>query len=174
MIKIVNAKRELKYDYYITEDGKVYSDISKKFLRIYLDKDGYEKVCLMSTDNKRHAYSVHRLVLENFFPVSNMKELQVNYKDGNKENNRLSNLEWCTASENNKHKYALKLATQKGEKNNGSKLKESEVLAIIQLLLEKKHTQKEIGNLFGVSADCVGSIKRKQNWKYLTEDITFD
>lgn len=174
MIKIVNAKRELKYDYYITEDGKVYSDISKKFLRIYLDKDGYEKVQLMSTDNRRHAYSVHRLVLENFVPIPNMKELQVNHKDGNKENNHLSNLEWCTASENNKHKYALKLATQKGEKNNASKLREADVLIIIQLLLEKEKNQKEIGNLFGVSAECVGSIKRKQNWKYLTEDITFD
>lgn len=70
----------------------------------------------MSDDGKRHRYSVHRLILENFKPVENMDKMQVNHIDGNKWNNKLSNLEWVTCSENNKHAHKIGLKSQKGEK----------------------------------------------------------
>jgi hypothetical protein len=44
-------------------------------------------------------------VAENFIPVQNMENLTVNHKDGDKENNRLENLEWNTSSENNQHAW---------------------------------------------------------------------
>ena len=106
MIKIVNCKYELKYDYYVTEDGHVWSAYSNKFIRELPDKNGYLKVRLSSTDlpkGKQHAYSVHRLVLENFCPCENMNELQVNHIDGDKTNNAVSNLEWVTCIENIQH-----------------------------------------------------------------------
>ncbi len=93
MLKITESKYPLKFDYYLTEDGKVYSAKTNKFLSTHLDKDGYEKVRLVSIDNKRHTYSVHRLMLENFKPVYNMNILQVNHIDGNKLNNSIANLE---------------------------------------------------------------------------------
>lgn len=43
---------------------------------------------------------MHRLVLLAFRPVKNSRELEVNHIDGNKINNCLENLEWCTSSEN--------------------------------------------------------------------------
>ena len=46
---------------------------------------------------------VHRLVMMAFNPVEGMAELTVNHKDGNKGNNNLENLEWCTIAENNLH-----------------------------------------------------------------------
>lgn len=107
---ITNCKYELKFNYYVQDDGKIFSERTNKILSVQLDKDGYEKVQMMSTDGKRHRYSVHRLVLENFNPIENMNKFQVNHIDGNKRNNNLSNLEWVTCSENliHAHKIGLK------------------------------------------------------------------
>ena len=173
-VKIINCKYELKYDYYANDNGSIYSGISHKTLSYQLDKNGYAKVQLSSTDGKRHRYSVHRLILENFHPVKNMQNLQVNHIDGNKLNNRLDNLEWCNCSENQIHAYKIGLKNQKGDKNNASKLTEKQVLEIIDLLLLKQFTYKEIASKYGISEETVGAIKRKKNWKYLTENIDFN
>ncbi len=170
---IVNSKYKLKYDYYALENGNIYSEKTNKILSKHLDKDGYEKVRLISEDG-RHTYSVHRLILENFYPIDNMENLQVNHIDGNKQNNNLSNLEWVTSKENTIHAHKIGLKNQKGEKNNASKLTEQDVKEIIELLLSKKYTQKEIGEKYGVCADAIGAIKNKHNWVYLTKDINFN
>ena len=149
-VKIVNCKYDLKYDYYANDNGSIYSAISNKTLSYQLDKDGYAKVQLSSTDGKRHRYSVHRLILENFQPVENMDKLQINHIDDNKLNNKLENLEWCDSSYNNTHAYKIGLKSQAGDKNNASKLTEKEVLEIIDLLLSKQFTYKEIALKYGV------------------------
>lgn len=173
-VKIIHTKYPLKYDYFISDKGAVYSSKTNKVLNWSLDKDGYAKVRLVSIDNRRHRYSVHRLVLAHFAPVANMDELQVNHKDGNKLNNALSNLEWVTASENNRHKYQIGLASQSGENNNATHLTEKDVLEIISLLLAHRGTYKEIADKFHIHEETVGAIKRKKNWKYLTEHIDFN
>ena len=171
---ITNCKYELKFNYYVQDDGKIFSERTNKILSVQLDKDGYEKVQMMSTDGKRHRYSVHRLVLENFNPIENMNKFQVNHIDGNKRNNNLSNLEWVTCSENLIHAHKIGLKNQSGEHNNASKLTEEQVKEIINMLLEHKYTYGQIDEKFGVSDETIGSIKRKENWKYLTENIDFD
>lgn len=110
-ILITKSKHELAYDYYITDDGRVWSEKTKKYLATNLDKYGYVKVRLVSPNSKRHTYSIHRLMLENFNPVENMEELQVNHIDGNKLNNHLNNLEWTTPHENVQHAFDIGLKT---------------------------------------------------------------
>lgn len=100
---ITICKYSLKYNYYVIDNGSIFSEKTNKILSTHLDRYGYEKVRLISIDGKRHTYSVHRLVLENFNPIDNMENLQVNHKDGNKLNNNLDNLEWVTPKENIKH-----------------------------------------------------------------------
>ena len=61
---------------------------------------------MLSKNNKRIYTHLHRVVAKAFIPNPENKP-QVNHKDGNKQNNTVENLEWATASENLKHKYAV-------------------------------------------------------------------
>lgn len=175
MMEITRSKYSLKYRYFLDEQGNIYSQKSGKKISTHLDKDGYEKVRFVCSDNKRHTFSVHRLMLENFCPRNDMEELQVNHIDGDKLNNCLSNLEWCTCKENIDHAIRHHLcANQKGEYNNSAKLSEAQVLQIIKMLQSKKFSGAEIDRYFGLCKDYSNSIRRKERWNYLTQDIDFD
>lgn len=66
-------------------------------------------------DNKRTVKMIHRLVAEAFIPNPEGKP-QINHKDGNRDNNCVTNLEWCTCSENSLHAYRTGLAKPKRTK----------------------------------------------------------
>lgn len=75
---------------------------------------GYLVVTLYKDGNRKN-FKIHRLVAETF--ISNPKNLpQVNHIDGNKQNNRIDNLEWCTASENTIHAHKSGLANSDNQK----------------------------------------------------------
>jgi len=65
---------------------------------------GYLRVCLCH-QGRQHYASVHRMVAAAFIPNPHAYPC-VNHKDGNKRNNAVRNLEWCTRSQNDKHAYA--------------------------------------------------------------------
>lgn len=67
--------------------------------------DGYQQV-KFSINGVKSQPLLHRLVAETFIP-NPMNLPQVNHKDGNKSNNRVENLEWCTASENSLHRNRI-------------------------------------------------------------------
>lgn len=87
--------------YDVSDEGEVYSHITNKVLKHAVKKFGYHQVSL--TKNRRIYYCmVHKLVAEAFIPKVEGKFI-VNHKDGNKENNHVDNLEWCTPKENVLH-----------------------------------------------------------------------
>jgi hypothetical protein len=93
--------------YAVTEEGLVWAYPNKMHKGLFLKaslKKGYPFVCFCKKGSKTIQKTVHRLVAEAYLP--NPDELpQVNHIDSNKENNRVSNLEWCTASQNKKHSW---------------------------------------------------------------------
>lgn len=93
--------------YSVTEEGQVYawpkkSRLLGRWLKQTEDRGGYLYVCLFK-DGKRKNKKVHRLVMESIYPW--MEKKHVNHVDGNKKNNCLMNLEWCTPKENKIHAF---------------------------------------------------------------------
>lgn len=123
---------------------------------------GY-KIGWVIKNGKKTNRGIHCLVAEAF--ISNPLNLrEVNHKNGNKKDNRVENLEWCTHAQNMKHAGRTKLLKpQKGEKNGMSKLTKKNVEEIRKL--KRKHTQEKIGNMFGVSQAMISDIHNGKNWK---------
>ena len=167
--KIEYCKYPLMYDYYVTIDGHVWSEKSHKYMAESLDKDGYVKVSLRSSDlppKKCHRYSVHRLMMENFFPFEGMENYQVNHIDGNKLNNSLDNLEWVTCKENINHAIITGL---RAKVNGAAKLTSQQVIEIYQRC-RKGEKNVDLGKEFGVHPDTIGKIRNKRLWKEVLKD----
>ena len=87
-------------------------------LRLNEAKTKSGKQRYVSVSIKDHTYMVHRLVAKAFLPDTYSDGMVVNHKDGNKHNNCVDNLEWCTQAENERHSYDVlgKQAWNKGTK----------------------------------------------------------
>jgi hypothetical protein len=100
--------------------GNVHYYLTKeKILKNTIRKDGYKCLVLVKNEIKK-TVNIHRIVLASFEPNDNLKNLQVNHKDGNKANNNINNLEWTTAKENTLHAHKNNLC-QKGMSHHKSK-----------------------------------------------------
>lgn len=102
MLKVL----DLFSGYTIREDGEVRSRFGR-IVKQQISKQGYYRLELWANGYGKK-YLVHRLLAQAFIDNPDMKP-QVNHIDGNKTNNALSNLEWVTQSENQKHAYSLGL-----------------------------------------------------------------
>ena len=108
--------------YQVSNFGRIKSIVKyKKLMLSSENENGYLRVCLIDKNKKKRTILIHRLVAKTFIPNPKNKE-QVNHIDGNKYNNCVENLEWCTQSENMQHAFKNNLITrEKGEKNHRAK-----------------------------------------------------
>lgn len=86
--------------------------VEEKIKQARSDTQGYQCVDLYR-NNTQKTIRVHRLVAEAFVENTDGKET-VNHKDGDKTNNRVENLEWATAKEQNEHLYRNRLKSEEG------------------------------------------------------------
>ncbi len=116
--------------------------------------------------NTDGTFMVHHLVADAFIGPR-PEGMQINHIDGNRNNNRKENLEYCTHSENTKHAHRTGLIkTLRGERIGNSKLKEDDVLGI-KLLGRSLWTHREIADVFSVSPALVGLIIQGKRWAHV-------
>jgi hypothetical protein len=77
----------------------------EKIMSFHKDKKGYIKSSL-SKDGKHKTIYVHQIICKTFIPSIENKP-HINHKDGNKQDNSVNNLEWCTQQENNIHRFKV-------------------------------------------------------------------
>ena len=134
-------------------DGVIYGKRGKP-LAGYIDRCGYHEV-LLSENGKTKNYLAHRLVLASFKPCENMDELQTNHKNGNKLDNRLDNLEWCSRSENIRHSYSNGLQKVITNPHGTFRVLAPDDLATIRDMHAQGFTDKAIAERIGCSREIV-------------------
>lgn len=110
-------------NYSVSDLGNIRNDKTGRILKFYIKPSGYKQVQL---GRKTVPQYVHRLVASAFIP-NTLNKPQVNHKNGNKGDNRVENLEWVTASENDfAYGYTSRIENRKkkilAENKDGRKL----------------------------------------------------
>jgi len=156
--------------YEISNKGRVRGTSYKgtKILNPAITKNGYLNVVFCVKQIKVHKL-VHRLVAEAFIENNNNLE-QVNHINGNKQDNRVENLEWCTQEYNNFHAYNTNLLNRYEDRPE-AKLTKELVLKIPELI-KQGATTDDLKNLFNVSRRCIDNIFEGKNWTGLGIDFT--
>lgn len=125
-------------------------------------KAGYLQVGFHKGGNVKY-FLVHRLVAQAFIPNPESKP-QVNHIDGDKLNNHMSNLEWCTQSENQNHAYDTGLqVAQQGEDSRDAKLT-NEQARYVRNNPQRLNTV-ELGKMFGVDPQTISDIQLGRTYR---------
>ena len=151
--------------YSVSSDGMVYSKRGRSpGVMIHIrKKKGYLAVRL-SVGKKHKSRLVHRLVAQAFIP-NPLEKPQVNHKDGIKNNNSVTNLEWVTNSENAAHAVSCGLI-KIGEQHPRAKLTKKKIEEIL-LLDRQGHSANQIAQSFGISKYTVRAILGGKSWTHV-------
>lgn len=149
--------------YFADVDGNIYNRKGRRLrTRSHLN---YDMVSIPIKGVIEHLL-VHRVIALTFLPNPNNLP-QVNHKDGNKKNNAVNNLEWVTASENQKHAFKHLGKTAKGVRNSQHKLNENDVRKVMSLHENGKH-YADIAKVFNVAPTTIYCIIGGYSWNHIT------
>ena len=154
--------------YEVSDAGMVRSlkrtTTSGKVLSQRAGTGGYLRVCLCENNHKK-TFVVHRLVASAFIENPEHKP-EVNHKNGIRTDNRASNLEWVTRSENEQHAYdVLGKSPNAYWKNKPRKFARKFTDEQVMLIRQDARPNSEIAAEYGVSRTAIRDIKRRKNYK---------
>lgn len=121
--------------YEVSKDGLVFSTKTGKYLKPNLTKCGYHTVSINKKPGaKFDTVKVHRLVAKTHITNPNPRKFDiVNHKDGNKTNNKASNLEWIDQKGNARHAVDVLAPKRKAEKINSN----GDVMSLLKSVIDK-------------------------------------
>jgi hypothetical protein len=165
-------------DYLVTEDGRIYSGrkLRIKKMRQPPNVKGYPCVKLFNSDGEKH-FPVHRAVAIAFFGDPSSPDLHVNHKDGNKQNNSVGNLEWCTNDENMRHSRAMGLHKMTDEQRRifaeysreRRQLQAHEAAAIKQTYTGRRGELVELAAHYGVHKNVIWKLVKDKTYRDIGE-----
>lgn len=126
------------------------------------DRDAYLQVTL-AKNWKQKTFLIHRLVAAAFLPAVEGKDV-VNHINGDKTDNRLENLEWCTYKENMEHASGTGLMSF-GDDHHTAKLTASKARAIRSLHSEGR-TYASLSREYGVSPKSIMNVVNNRTWTH--------
>ena len=164
--------------------GRIRNAKTKRIYALHAGTNEYLQICT-SVCGKNKNIRIHRCVAETFIPNPNHLEI-VNHRDGNKKNNQLENLEWCSREYNYEHAVDMELINPihtwrfasdshygqyRGSNNGMAKLTEQDVKFIRENYIPKGKGQKcnckELANYFGVSVGLISRIVKNEIWTHI-------
>jgi len=163
--KVIGKNIRWYENYTINELGQVFNIKTNKLLKNTKTKAGYYVVGLYKNEKYKIHY-IHRLLANAFIPKIEGYDY-VNHKNGNKSDNRLSNLEWCTHSMNTQHSWDNGLSDNIRKSNI---LKQSKIVIDTQTGIFYE-SAKEAAKILGLNANTLrcylnNCYPNKTNLKY--------
>lgn len=123
-----------------------------------VDRYGYRTYRITVDGVKKHLKG-HRMMLNAW--IGERPEMSVNHIDGNKQNNVLSNLEWCTVAENNAHAIATGLYDPHMNIGKLRRISSQEWMSIYILHKHCEYSLSELGRMNGCTHDTIKKVVQK-------------
>ena len=167
--RLIYPNISIDNNFLISSDGELMNENTGRILKPEILRTGYYSVRVwIGNKNKKHII-IHKAVAYTFLDNPNEYTV-INHKDGNKLNNNVDNLEWCTYGYNLQHAYdtgAFDKSKISGENNHNSKLTWESVNEIRDKYSKSggKYTHQSLADEFGVSKQIITGIINNVIWK---------
>jgi len=166
--KIIEGFESRYGKYRVSNLGRIKNGSGKE-AKHHPHKKGYVMIALIK-EGKNKRVQLHRLVAKAFIP--NPDQLpQVNHLDGNKKNNVVSNLQWCTNAQNMRHSWGTGLRIQgtfMGEKSPTAHLTNAQAQEIRNIVIRKGPnapiTRRDLCKKYGVTEHVIKDIRNGRSY----------
>ncbi len=163
---VIKPVRGFKKIFWITAQGDIISRRTKKELIKNINKRGYVNISSRINGRKGKCIccKIHRLVAKTYIP-NPLNKPDVNHINGIKTDNRVENLEWCTAKENMRHAVNTGLIIPKqGCDVHCAKLNEEQVKEIRSI---KKVNWRKIAKYYNVSHRAILDVRNRKTYRFI-------
>lgn len=135
--------------YLVSNYGRFYDTLNKRFLSQSTDKDGYFRCTLNIPGIGKKTIRVNRIELMSFNPINNFENYVCDHKDGNKQNNFIENLEWVSSIENTRRAWKSGLNNNNGQNHPLSKYTDEDINQFCKLI-DDGYKNNEICNILNI------------------------